>query len=135
MKSLIYRQETANPQALDRVAQSLEGTLKFNTREEYLLWVSEWKADYKVVLYTHMYNKLNSMHAVRPEKVAAIEARLNNLVAPPEMERYNKIVQQFKLQFGWDYSVCSVWIIWYMLALRIAGKKLAAKKRAESLAE
>ena len=73
MNNLIYRSSNTNFNAeFARVAEQLSHKLTFNTRDEYLVWVKQWKEDYKNLTNAIRNNQVSwkLRAAKKPERIA-----------------------------------------------------------------
>lgn len=137
MLNLIYRNHELNFDSLfmDNVHAYDAKKLNFNTREEYLNWVKQWKEDMKTVALAHTRYKLYCKrdHCERQEKKNRHQARLNKL---PELnDVQNARLEVLKNSFLVDYNLkpyfyCTHYLVWYLLVLRKAAKIKANAQRA-----
>lgn len=83
MNNLIYRSSNTNFNAeFARVAEQLSHKLTFNTRDEYLVWVNQWKEDYKNLSNAIRNNRLRFKYdsAQNPAKLEYLKGKLDNAV-------------------------------------------------------
>lgn len=140
MLNLIYRNRTQPFVTwFNQYAESYDASkLNFNTREEYLDWVKQWKEDMKIVTITHSWERYTYKQGVcqLEEKIKKYQIKLDKLpvLTPEQINRYNVRMQQFLADYDlkpWFSS--SFYLVWYMLILRKAAKMKAAKQREKRL--
>jgi hypothetical protein len=135
MNSILY---TYDKKDFDSTVQAHVEKLTFNTREEYLLWVQQWKEDYKHILYLRKIEKLGRF--TLPDKIknaekqiAIIESKFDRVKAKKiAVELQDKISKEYGLKFYWPLTTYS--LIMYLLVARKASKIRAGKKREERIA-
>ena len=144
MNKLIYRSSNTNFNAeFARVAEQLSNNLTFNTRDEYLVWVKQWKEDYKNLANAIRNNRiaLRYKSARKPERITHFKTLLEK--APNvSKEFYDIRITVLNNQLYADtglraYGNCA-FIAIYLLALRKASKIRAercyqARKAQEAL--
>lgn len=128
MHTLIYRSSNTNFNAeFARVAEQLSHKLTFNTRDEYLVWVKQWKEDYKNLSNAIRNNRLVWKRdlAQQEEKIARLNEKLTKAPDVPE-EFYTTGIASLNNQLFADtgFRSYSDWkiIAIYLLVLRKAGK-------------
>jgi len=127
-------------QAFKSEATAFSTTLTFNTRDEYLVWVKQWKEDYKLVLRKYQISTFTYRrdHCVLESKKLHYQKRLDGIpdITTEDTEKYNAIVGRLAIQLGLPNWMVgnSYWIIIGLLILRKAGKIRAGIKREERLA-
>jgi murein L,D-transpeptidase YafK len=144
MNKLIYRSSNTNFNAeFVRVAEQLSHKLTFNTRDEYLVWVKQWKEDYKNLANAIRNNRFVWKHdmAKKPERIAYFKAKLDKAIDVPSTfytERISALNNQLFADTGTraysDWKTIAI----YLLLLRKAGKIRAercyqARKAQEAL--
>lgn len=136
MKNLIYKTQDYNFNAIfmDYVHAYDSKKLNFNTREEYLNWVKQWKEDMNIVVYQHTRNKYTYKRdaCVLPVKIAKYQSLLDKM---PELTDVQKArIEVLKQQYLSDYNLPSyfyhtTWLIWHLLIIRKAAKIKANAQR------
>jgi hypothetical protein len=155
MKLLVYR--TYLPHGsfqaeVETEAARLSATLPFNTREEYLSWVKQWKEDYKAVWRSYQIEKYTAKYnaCVNVNKVAYYKKKLESIPALTEQEQVSvkrctenarelyKDKNPEKNAYRYDWTVVfttGYWLVIFMLVQRRASKIRAKIKREERLAQ
>lgn len=143
MLNLIYRNRDKDFNAMFmNIVHEYDATkLDFNTREEYLNWVKQWKEDMKIITLEHTVNKYARMRDVckLPEKINLYQAKIDKLpdysgeeIARSYGARMKQMLTDYNLK---DWVVSSYCLVWYMLILRHAAKRKAAKQRESRIKE
>lgn len=134
--NIIYGKYTK--EQFDAAVQAHVEKLAFNTREEYLLWVQQWKEDYRHMLFLRRVEKLkrftlkdNIEKANR--QIALLETKFDRVKARKlAAELSDRIAKEYNRSF---YSPLSIYfLIMYLLVARKASKIRAGQKRAERIA-
>lgn len=118
--------------------------LTFNTREEYLNWVKQWKEDYHTILNSYKRGNLSwfiNDPKHREDKKLAAENRLAKL-PPDNPEKVKEVMKRLSTELVERYGYPKWYaeypskysIILYLLVSRRAGKIRAGQLRAERLA-
>jgi len=139
MLELIYRNRTeAFSPIFIKIAMNHTSKLTFITREEYLLWVKQWKDDYKKISLLHRYQKLVHLRdiSVRTEKIEKLNSQIQSILLKfPGIEfdvelnsRINTIKDQLYSEYKIRHSSLKV-ILVYLLMIRKAGKIRANVQR------
>lgn len=136
MKNMIYRNETTTTfaAAFAEAAISLSTKLNFTTREEYLEWVKQWKAAYKLVEKQHRIDTYcyRRDHCITESKSAYYQKKLDAITDPnlEEKTRYSALMTNMRDFAGMkEWFSDSYWLVIYMLVLRKAGKIKAKAQR------
>ena len=126
--------------------------LTFNTREEYIEWVKQWKEDYNNVVLHHRIDRLfRRSHQLKPhgdryqwfpltsQKAQYRQAKIKQLETQVTMKE-NEIVDKLSAQIKNEYNYVRPYgrfecynLIHYLLAVRKASKVRAARLREERL--
>lgn len=128
--------------------------LTFNTREEYIEWVKQWKGDYNNVVLHHRIDRLfRRSHVLgyvagktqyqwlplTSQKAQYRQAKIKRLEAQVTMQE-NEIVDKLSAQIKNEYNYVRPYgqfecynLIHYLLAVRKASKVRAARLREERL--
>lgn len=140
MHNLIYRnkEHAFNGLIYDHVLAYDANKLKFNTREEYLDWVKQWKEDMKIITHKHTLGCRTWKRdvCIRKDKIEKYQKLVDRMPKLTEEQnaRYNARMNMFLADYelkNWFSS--SLYLIWYMLIIRFAAKRKAADKRKERL--
>lgn len=136
MLNLIYKDNTwLFISRFNKCVESYDPSkLNFNTREEYLNWVKQWKEDMNIVTYKHTKNKLSWKRdaCVRQDKIDRYQSMVNNMPELTEEQnaRYNTLMNQFLADYGLHhYFSSSHYLVWYLLIIRKAAKIKACAQR------
>ena len=122
-------------------ASAVSLKLTFNTRDEYLVWVKQWKEDFKLTLTAWRREKFSFRlsQCVLPEKIAYYEKKVAaNKLSEEQLARLEVIKTEYLNFMG--YSLTGLrWLSMYtlinhMYLIRRASKIRAGKKREERLA-
>jgi hypothetical protein len=110
-----------------KVAEQLSQKLAFNTRDEYLVWVKQWKDDYKNLSNAIRNNTITWKHSVarKPERIAYFAAALAKVADVPSEFHKNRLLvlnNQAFADIGCRCYNSRLFIAWYLLVLRKAGK-------------
>ncbi len=143
MKNIIYRNHatTTFAAAFMNEAMAYSTKLEFNTREEYLAWVKNWKEEYKIVELYHKSCKLSTAldRCQLQSKKDAYQKRLDKLpnMTEEQMAKYKEISGKIASKFGLNQWIASYpyWILIGMLIERKAGKIKARAQRNARLVE
>lgn len=113
---------------LAAAATELAGALKFNSREEYLAWVANWKRAYRRLSLEIRISKIDARHAIRPEKVEALDKQRAAAEAALAAlgENFVSEIAEPALPSGWSPVPRQVQRARFLLALRKAGKLVVA---------
>lgn len=129
MKTLINRNKETTPfdSVFIQLAMNQSSKLPFTTKEEYLTWVKQWKADFKIVsqAYTRQKYEWGRDACQLPEKIARKRAKVNKIAPLTEAEnaRIGVLNGEFLAAYGLpSYYTCLLYLLWHMLVLRKAGK-------------
>lgn len=140
MLNLIYRNRDKDFGALfmDNVHAYDAKKLNFNTREEYIDWVKQWKEDMDFVVYKHTKNKRTWKRdaCVRADKISKYQACVDNMpeLTTVQTTRYNELMNKFLVDYDLKHwFASSYYLVWYMLIIRKAAKIKAAKQRDQQL--
>jgi hypothetical protein len=135
--------------AFDDAAKAHVDKLKFNTREEYLLWVQQWKEDYKHILFLHKLNKLAErlpgewinmkLVPIENEKRARLEKQMEVLKTKFDENKAKKISDELSQVIQTEQNIhwiggsgfSTYHLILYLLVCRKASKIRAGVKREE----
>ncbi len=141
MRELVYiNRNIDNVDAvMNKLAEEYVQKLTFNTREEYLVWVKQWKEDMKIVTLYHTTTKYTFMKngCKRVDKIDRYTNKLNKMpkLTEPQVKRADELMDQYFKDYNLSkYFKSSHYLFWYMLILRKASKIKAGKQRAERLA-
>lgn len=127
--------------AFVKSATDFSTKLTFNTREEYLTWVKQWKEDYKLILlaYTTEKYKMHMDICILPDKIAHYKKKL--ILLKSVTDEQNIRIQAIKTEYltSMGYSLTGLrWtslysVLQHLYITRKAGKIRAAKKREERI--
>lgn len=133
MQNIMYG--NTSPKAFLAAAEKHVEKLTFNTREEYLNWVKEWKEDYK---YLSAWQRIGKLHRfTKKEKVDRAEKQVAEIKVKFPHAKYNETVTRVKDRLVKEYDI--KWgtndytLIRYMLVIRKASKLRSAIKRQERI--
>ena len=134
MKTLIYRDSTTTFQSLfDKIAEDFSSKLKFTTKEEYLAWVKNWKFEMNILDRANrvMVYSFKRDACKKQSKIDNYQKKYDSVkVLTPEEEVVWGGVK-FRCTQEADINIWQAHLtvlIWYMLALRKAGKIRARKQ-------
>lgn len=132
MNNLIYRSSNTNFNAeFARVAEQLSHKLTFNTRDEYLVWVKQWKEDYKNLTNAIRNNRVSwkLQMAQKPERIAYFKAASEKASNVPK-EFYDVRITMLNNQILADHGV-RVYHNWSFIAIYLLVLRKASKIRSE----
>lgn len=127
MNNLIYRSSTTTFTAeFEKAARMHVEKLTFNTRDEYLIWVKQWKEDYKNLTATIRVSEYQWKASVAcdPVRIEYFTNCLKKLpvVGPEFAIRVGQLNEQFFKEYGIRTYGNVKYLVWYLLAVRKAGK-------------
>jgi hypothetical protein len=141
MKTLLYKLFGNDPfiLAFNNAVESHLSKLTFNTRDEYLVWVKQWKEDYNLLVteYKREFLTFQSQPRKREDKRLIAERRLAKL-PPAQPEKLaatkDRIAKQLFAEHGVSTYGSIYILLLYMLVVRRADKIRAGRLRAERIA-
>ncbi len=113
--------------------------LTFNTREEYLAWVKQWKEEYRYVSALRRIEKLQRF--TLPDKIKKAEKQIEQIEKKIDPVKAKDILRNITDRIEKEYGLKRQYYPWstyslimYLLVSRKASKIRAAKKREERIA-
>ncbi len=134
MKNLVYKNYNTFNEELLKLAETHSKALTFITRDEYLIWVKQWKEDYKTVLQLHTIEKFTRRRdrSTLQEKIDRFQKILDKIpnLSDEQKARIEVLKKEFLSLWGLNsYTYCSHYLLWHMYVVRKAGKIRAGQQR------
>ena len=135
MLKLIYGGYTK--ERFDNAVAAQVEKLTFNTRDEYLIWVKQWKEEYKYMIALRRGEKLERF--TLPDKIASAKNKSVILHSQFDPIKIKEIQLKINLQLHTEmkktyfHQFGGYWLIIYLLVLRKASKIRAGQKMKENV--
>jgi hypothetical protein len=138
MQKLLYRNDNDNFQALFiQTAMNHISKLTFTTRDEYLVWVKQWKEDYRNIVHLYTIKKYETHPTQLEERTKWYADKANHLKEKigywplaDIAKRAEVINAQMSKEYGlYVYSNNLYYTLLYLLMVRKAAKIRANQQR------